>query len=101
MIDEGIRASSVHSAIVVAKVYGEKNDDLRGHAGRKSSWPLVRIEAERRLITGEAPRKRHHFAEQLFAWFEKQRRSNKSSPPMTVRTIENNLKDLWKLYRRR
>jgi hypothetical protein len=40
-----IKASGTGGMAVVAKVYGEKNDDMRGHAGRKSLKDLVRAEA--------------------------------------------------------
>jgi hypothetical protein len=77
-------------------VKGERKTFRTGVAGRPTSKHLVRTEAQRRLDTGDYPESLAAFSEQLAAWLEV---AEPEAAPMTAKTIQNNLRELWRSKR--
>jgi hypothetical protein len=64
--------------------------------GRPSSKDLIRTEAERRLVNSSAPDRLKKLATDLADWLHD---AHPEAPQVRPKTIENNIRDLWREYR--
>jgi hypothetical protein len=67
-----------------------------GGPGRPTSLSVIRLEAERRLVTNEQWNSLAEFARGLETWF---RTNHRDAPPATAKTISNRLRDMYRKAR--
>jgi hypothetical protein len=79
-----------------ADVQWERKTLRTGAAGRPTSKHLVTVEAQRRLDRADYPESLAVFSKQLAAWLKD---SEPGAAPMTSKTIQNNLRELWRCRR--
>jgi hypothetical protein len=64
-----------------------------GAPGRRTSRHLVEPEAKRRIAAGDIPKSLAEFARSLSGWLSE---NHPTAAPMTEKTIENRLRQLWR-----
>jgi len=63
-----------------------------GGQGRPTSRHLVEVEAKLRIAAGELPKSLAEFAKSLSGWLSE---THPAAAPMTPKTIENRIRQLW------
>ena len=79
---------------LVPRIFEPPRERLHDAPGRPSSLAHIRREAERRAVTGTAPKRLKTFASELSAWL---RKTYPDLPQMKPRSLENKIRDIWGL----